>query len=216
MNVSLRGMETLTYLCYETKFFVDCSCNGHEQSFFRILFFINESPLWCIQNGPRPPEAEKTWDGLGLGEARKVSEKVGPWGGASRLRRVRGCIRQMEHGGGHVSKWGATRRGAEPKVEKEDRGLQRHDTECRPHILSGADTPSGGHSYPIHGDVGPVVDAPAGWRERGWLAAVFRKYCSVQHKPKILVRKGWKTNPSLLQFVLGELGHPWSECKWCF
>lgn len=81
---------------------------------------------------------------------------------------------------------------------------------------SGADTPSGDHAYPIHGDVGPVVDAPVGWRERGWLAAVFRKCCSVQHKPKILVREGWKTNPSLWQFVLREPGHPRSACKWCF
>lgn len=62
-----RNGNPNVYLCYETMFFVDCSCNRHEQSFFRILFFISESPLWCIQNGPRPPEAKKTWDGLGLG-----------------------------------------------------------------------------------------------------------------------------------------------------
>lgn len=53
------------------------------------------------------------------------------------------------------------------------------------------------HSYPIHGDIGAVMDSPEGRRQRCGVAAVFRKRCSVQHKTRILVRKICEENTSL-------------------
>lgn len=57
-------------------------------------------------------------------------------------------------------------------------------------------------SYPIHRDIGPVVDSTEGRGEGGWAAAVFGKRGSVQHKPKILVRKGWEKNSSFFAIHL--------------
>lgn len=51
-------------------------------------------------------------------------------------------------------------------------------------------------SYPIHGDIGPVVDSAEGRRQGRGVAAVLRKSCPVQHKPKILVSERYKKDTS--------------------
>ena len=86
-------------------------------------------------------------------------------------------------------------------------------TKCNPQLSSpvGADTKFRENSYPIHRDIGPVMDA-TGWRREGCrVVVVFRECCSVQHKSKVLVREGCKKKTSLSQFILGELGHLPSE-----
>lgn len=162
-----RNGNPNVYLCYETKFFVDCSYSCHEQSFFRILFFINESPLWCLQNGPRPLETRKTWDGLGLGRPERFPGKGGFWEGALQVKKgegvyqadgargrpcqqMRGTAEGQQEGGQNLrlKRWTEISNAMKPSAD--------HTSP------SGADTPSGDHAYPIHGDVGPVVDAPVG------------------------------------------------------
>lgn len=191
---------------------------------------LNESPLWRVQNGPCPQGAGKaqvTCCGQSERMALDRGDQEGFWEGgalstALQVKMGEGVYsRQIKHGWGHVSKWGAQLRDVKRRGGawgwKVGKGLKCHITKYRPHMppLGQTHIQSGDNSYPIHRDVGPVVDSTEGWRERCWVAAVLRKCCSVQHKPEILVRKGCK-KISLLPFILREYGHPWSIRKWCY
>lgn len=123
--------------------------------------------------------------------------------------------RQMEHGWGHIRKPGGTatsyqEEGRRLKLEKGAEASNAtlpsadHACPCWGKLAQFTD-----NSYPIHSNIGPIVDSVEGWGEGRWFAAVLTKRCSVQHKPKILIRKECQKNTSLLLFIWRELGHPW-------
>ena len=57
-----------------------------------------------------------------------------------------------------------SRRGTEPEFGKVGKGLECHIPKRRPHIvlLGHTGTQLRDSSYPIHGDIGPVVDSTEG------------------------------------------------------
>lgn len=57
-----------------------------------------------------------------------------------------------------------SRGGTEPEFGKVDNGLECHITKHRPHVvlLGQTGTQLRDSSYPIHGDIGPVVDSTEG------------------------------------------------------